>query len=793
MKNIKLFFLSFIVLIYNVFSQEKDTLYFNAKWEKTTKKDHKFYRPLPLKKVDSLSFIQDFYRNGNLQMQGYVYTNQQNKYVGDIFWYTKEGYDASNSQYINSTNQPLTYYHNNGKVWKINTYKNAVKHGKIKLYNNSGVEIGNDHYKNGLKLNDTIHRFSRIYYSTNGNKKIAFNANVKRVFKSVKAMYWMNTGKLATITNYDKHNHISEEKIYEENGDLLKTYTEDDFLKNDFINGNYYEAKTNNGFVVAIDSSETYSYRNQIVKINDINLIHIEDQNVDFYKKAGSNVYQSFYYDILYDDYNNKTVTAFTTDGFSTRKYVYDKIFDKDDTVITINQVKEQSVEELFQSLRNVAWGSNYIEKKRYANDSIKHKTSFKYFTNQIFAYVDEAFDTNKHGGFGSFYTEKDDDKKKWRVDDQEFFSTYVFLLNENKPILVLTKEDDVVYCIIPTNNDKFVVNFKDNNDSVIKKMNYVDFNNYTLEMLMRYQNAKEFYNVKKNKQKQFLTNTFNEIILEKGYDSIQLAQQYIIAKDNNKIDVYNLQLKKLPLKNIRQVYNDRGNLQVLTSNEVYYVDVLGNKTNRNSISYSFCGTVSSTDFSIMKHDSKASVNAIKIHYGGMGRGYSYNEILEIDNLDTSYDLKFLNNTKQDGYDGNSGFVDGYVNRTNMLVVSKNKKFGLYTFTTENVKFKRRKNKNKKKTVDENGIELPEIIDINAPEYGKTQAKELLPVMYDSITLREPLIIVEKDNSYGIFSSEMSLQYKILGKVYNNFMSYEKLNGEKGWIDVRTLQEFPNL
>ncbi|NRS90628.1 antitoxin component YwqK of YwqJK toxin-antitoxin module [Flavobacterium sp. 7E] len=83
-----------------------------------------------------------------MQMQGYAYAINEDKYAGDIYWYNEDGTDASRSKFINTTNKPLTYYHNNGTVWKTYSYEKDVIDGIIKLYNNKGKEINRVVYKN---------------------------------------------------------------------------------------------------------------------------------------------------------------------------------------------------------------------------------------------------------------------------------------------------------------------------------------------------------------------------------------------------------------------------------------------------------------------------------------------------------------------------------------------------------------------------------------------------------------------------------------------------------------------
>lgn len=280
--------------------------------------------------------------------------------------------------------------------------------------------------------------------------------------------------------------------------------------------------------------------------------------------------------------------------------------------------------------------------------------------------------------------------------------------------------------------------------------------------------------------------------MIDTAYDSIQRKNQYIIGKNKNKLDIYNLKLDKLPINNVREAYYDRGNLQILTNNSVKYIDVLGKETNRRIISYSFCGTVSSTSFEIIKSKKNKHFNAIEIRTGGLGGFPSQKELL-LKNLEAEYDVTFLNKTKRDGYDGNSSFVDGYIDRTHLLVVGKNKKVGLYTYNDDNIEFNFGNVIEDTEQKDENGIvKPPQIIDINQSKYGSTLAEELLPILYDEIKLIEPLIIVKKDEKYGIYPLKNGLKYKNLGMVTANFINYETINGEKGWIDVNTRKEYPN-
>ncbi|QCE42982.1 hypothetical protein [Psychroserpens sp. NJDZ02] len=776
-----LLFLAVISVQYSL-AQTNDTLYFDVNWKKTTKPNHAFYRPLPLKKVDSLVLIQDFYKNGNMQMQGYAYAINEEKYAGDVYYYYEDGSDSSRSKYINTTNRPLPYYHHNGTVWKTITYKKDVKVGVVKLYNNKGQEIREEIFKKGSRVNDTIDKFTNYYYEGYSDQKIPFNDHVVKKIRPTKALYWMNSGQLASVSDYNDNYTLTAQKIYNETGKKLKHYKQSDFFGSRLIDGNYYEVKTSNGFAVFIDSTSQVSQQKQVVKIDDISLIQAAKTNsyINFYKKIATDNYSEIDFRILHKNQDNGVLASFVTyNNPNNSTYSINDLYDEREHSIAINQIKEQTVLQLFESLKSIEWETNYSETNRYDSDTIAHKTTFKLLNNYIFTNVDNTFTTKSRGGFGSFYTSEDDDVKKWRLDKLHFYTMRVFLLNGNKPIIILSDEQDIKYYIIPTIDNSFIVNFKDRKYNIAQPKVYIPFSDRALQSLVAYVDASNFYKISKKTGKHYIANAFNETIIDKAYDSIQLTKQYIIGRHKNTIDIYNIKLQKLPIQNIRQAYYDRGNLQVLTNDGLFYIDALGNNTQRKSISYSFCGTVSSTDFTIFETKGQNPVNAIKIYYGGVGRGYREENILKINNLDTSYQLTFLNKKKQDGYNGNSSFVDGYKNVTKLLVVTKNNKVGLYNYSLENVKFD-----NKKDTTRENELVSGRV------RYGSTNAKVLLPVKYDAIQFLNPLIIVKLNNAYGIYPLKNGLKYKALGNIDNNFMSFETLDGKKGWIDVHTLEEY---
>ncbi|WP_108869091.1 hypothetical protein [Aquimarina aquimarini] len=779
------------VIFQNSFSQaiqNKDTLYFDSSWKPTIRSKHQFYRLLPLKTTKNLSLIIDYYKNGNMQMQGYAYTDSLTKLVGDVYWYDENGFDSSYEQNFNSTNEPLEYYHNNGSIWKTITYKNGVKEGVVKLFNNKGAFITSETFKEGFITNDTIGKFNKRYYSgTNYNKTHTFDKATPPIDNYTKTLYWSHTGNPAKIIKYTD-NTIIEERSYSENKQLTQHLSKNDFVNNKLLDGKYYTIKTNNGFAITIDSIHFNNQKSKLIRLNNISHVGAnEDGALDFYQKKIANHYSKLDYEFFYE--GAIPIKSFRLLGKDDRDYTIEGIKKYSDKIINISDVKTQSVENLLKTIANKEWSSTYIDSSSYSDDTTKNKVIFKQFNSELFTYLDLSFTEAYRGGLGSSYQNKDDDTKKWRLQNVDFYTINILVLNNNKPILILTKDDDMEYYIIPTKNNGLLVNFKEKGATEQISSN---LDESVFKELMHRGNSKQFYGVKSQKGKKYITNSFNEILIDTAYDSIQRKNQYIIGKNKNKLDIYNLKLDKLPINNVREAYYDRGNLQILTNNSVKYIDVLGKETNRRIISYSFCGTVSSTSFEIIKSKKNKHFNAIEIRTGGLGGFPSQKELL-LKNLEAEYDVTFLNKTKRDGYDGNSSFVDGYIDRTHLLVVGKNKKVGLYTYNDDNIEFNFGNVIEDTEQKDENGIvKPPQIIDINQSKYGSTLAEELLPILYDEIKLIEPLIIVKKDEKYGIYPLKNGLKYKNLGMVTANFINYETINGEKGWIDVNTRKEYPN-
>jgi antitoxin component YwqK of YwqJK toxin-antitoxin module len=274
------------------FSQTKEVLYFDANWQPTTKENHAFYRLLPLIKVGELELIQDFYKNGNMQMQGYVFANNHEEYVGDIYWYDENGFDKSFSQYTNETkNETLTYYYPNGKIWKKIQYQNGVKEGKTIVYKEDGKVLLSGIYKKGKPFKGNFDSNCTNFDYINENNQI--EANIREIplddpfgptqvdsaatyiepIESIEVeiktkklfikeqLFYVNSNQLAqeitysfTDNDYADYDMV-EIKNYDKTGKLIQNCTNKNIDYGYKIkNGIYFTFFTKNDFVVGISS-----------------------------------------------------------------------------------------------------------------------------------------------------------------------------------------------------------------------------------------------------------------------------------------------------------------------------------------------------------------------------------------------------------------------------------------------------------------------------------------------------------------------------------------------------------
>ncbi len=177
-------------------------------------------------------------------------------------------------------------------------------------------------------------------------------------------------------------------------------------------------------------------------------------------------------------------------------------------------------------------------------------------------------------------------------------------------------------------------------------------------------------------------------------------------------------------------------------------------------------------------------------------------ENLFLTNLTTEYKVRFLNNQLNFNYSSLDNERGENILKRNYLLVSKNRKFGIYQFP-EDVKYESAEKFNPQKKMEKNEKANTNQIEYSNPlkvkkiafeyySYAGAKATKILPIIYDSIICRDNLMFLKKDNLIGIFPLQKELKYKYMGERNNNFIEYEFPNGQKGWLDLNTGMEYNN-
>lgn len=177
-------------LSFSITAQEKDTIFYDKYWRKTTKDKAFFYRPLPSQKEGNLFVLKDYYIDGKLQMKAYSSSNKKDVFEGKTTWYYENGQISSERNYIKNT-----------------------PHGQEKSYFRDGALLSEGIYKSGKMFNGTFFRGNtqpmKTYTAENGeviasstyyqeNKKVAH----KYIFEGIKSLtssvYYDKNGKKIT-------------------------------------------------------------------------------------------------------------------------------------------------------------------------------------------------------------------------------------------------------------------------------------------------------------------------------------------------------------------------------------------------------------------------------------------------------------------------------------------------------------------------------------------------------------------------------------------------------------------
>jgi len=154
---------------------EKDTLWFDANWNTSTKSQASYFRPKPVKKKKGFLWA-DYYLSGIKQMEAISLKENEEVFDGTVTWYFENGNVMQTVNYKNNIlsgerknyheSGPLksqysyengniegawVRYHENAKLAEEGIYKSSTRNGAWKEYYKNGKLKGEGNYNDGKK------------------------------------------------------------------------------------------------------------------------------------------------------------------------------------------------------------------------------------------------------------------------------------------------------------------------------------------------------------------------------------------------------------------------------------------------------------------------------------------------------------------------------------------------------------------------------------------------------------------------------------------------------------------
>ncbi|KQS92999.1 hypothetical protein ASG21_11355 [Chryseobacterium sp. Leaf394] len=373
LKKLFLYFLFFQIA--PAYSQAK-IIYLDSNW-KTLPNEKKavYYRPLPLPKIQNLSLLRNYYvKNKVMESQGYYADGIEENYVGEVFWYRSNGDDYNSRIFINKSKQKkLSYYFNDGKLWKTVEYGDSLRNGKTVEYKTDGSILGESIYKNGYLVSG-IAGGSNVYYNYRSfNKKTKYEESIDlpgykgedRNYKKI--YYWKSTLKNAAEFTY-KNGQIVNEKNFGENGNLLQELDANSYFKDtdELKDGKeYFYNVQRSGITEAPTYIEYRSYPFSDVKLDYISHLVLYRGTVHFLEKhSEKDLYRQTNYDFFKENENSFMSLQLSFRSEDVWEPI-EKFLDDETLLISVTEIESFSKEKIF----------GRFSKKTFYNHNLKNKS----------------------------------------------------------------------------------------------------------------------------------------------------------------------------------------------------------------------------------------------------------------------------------------------------------------------------------------------------------------------------------------------------------------------------------
>ncbi|SMC57031.1 hypothetical protein [Moheibacter sediminis] len=264
--------------------------------------------------------------------------------------------------------------------------------------------------------------------------------------------------------------------------------------------------------------------------------------------------------------------------------------------------------------------------------------------------------------------------------------------------------------------------------------------------------------------------NVFGQNVLNDSFDSICIKSPFIVTYQNNKINIYNSRLQKLPLKNVRAFYVEKyfPILQILQKNKVRKINLLGKNYKRGD-------GPDFVDLSYMFPDREVEFKIIKknddFYMKSNGDDFDKYRWISKDTTFYNYEHKVTGKLYHAAqYDSIRYFDDFMETMTLYSEADYKKSYPILLYC---------KLKNGK--YDLSTIEY--LLLENPPENIIRINNELPKNLDQVIPIDQDTYRIEKDGLSTYYPIIKEIKYKKLGVLDRNFARFTLPNGQKGWLD----------
>jgi len=448
-------------------------------------------------------------------------------------------------------------------------------------------------------------------------------------------------------------------------------------------------------------------------------------------------------------------------------------------------ELKQNKMYSVLTPIKNNDIETLYKSKKLVLKDEIDDKFDFKNLLNNEFIIKDDDNDDTwskfcqiNNNYFALFSNEYRDEKIYTQLNE---ILPYIYIQFGNKRI-IYTYENEKLFLIPSKKKICFLGSyiFNPNCKQKKKRLSNKEIYDFSEHVFPKLEN--DFFRIDtiENKKVQ-LKNIYNEVIINKNYDSIKLAP-IISCYKNGKIDLYNLTFNKLnkhPLK-VYKIGRGGGSIQVIEKNKSKIINWAG-KEIKKPIYYGY----------------------IDLNYYENSKEYSLEVSIEKRNNNFIF---FARNLNLFGAETDETVKDNIT-----LINTKDIKKFYFSKISKDTISKRgtiiTDDSLKSKIIDKidfnNDLVYYEKLDgtfgLNYLGYFISKEDNFYGNIFDIISLEEyqnlqnieykfSLYKMKRNNLYNLFPLQKDFKYKSLEDFKFGFARFELPNGKKGWLDLEGIE-----